>query len=155
MSAQSATSCFHPSLEGLDNRIIPSLLPRFGAPGLPANRVAGVHVGRLGRRVVLSNLVDSAAGGAGSGKEHAQLTRGAARFGNALSLPLKAGGHRHSDSPIAFDVMVQGDPAPTESVGEALIAGSHDLVTTGANGSLCALARPNSTYPGCPPGRPI
>jgi hypothetical protein len=180
MSAKTATPCVKPSWEGLDNRIIPSLLPRFGAPGLTANRVAGMHVGQLGRRVVLSNLIDTAAGGAGIGKEHAQLsghpqtrldtilrkaggvpslapfleTGGAAKFGSALPLPLKAGGYGHSDSPIAFDGVVQGDPAPTKSVGEALIAGSHDLVMTGANGSLCAVAMPNSAWPGCPPGRP-
>jgi len=180
MSAKRATSCFKPSLDGLDNRIIPRLLPRSGAPGLLANRVAGVHVGQLGRGVVLSNVIDSAIGGTGSGKAPAQLnghtqsgldsilrkvggvpsrapfleTGGAARFGNALPVPLNAGGHGHSDSPIAFDGIIQGDPAPTKSVGEALLAGSHDLVTTGANGWLCAVARPNSAYPGCPPGRP-
>ena len=111
MSAQSATSCLDPSLEGLGNRINPSLLSRFGAP-----------------------------------------TSRAARFGSALPLPLNAGGHGHSRSPIAFDGIVQADPAPTKSVGEALIAGCHDLVTTGANGSLCAVAKPNYAYPGCPPG---
>ena len=179
MSAKTATSCVKRSWEGLDNRIIPSRLPRFGAPGLPANCVTGVHVGRLGRRVIRSNLIDSAAGGAGSGKEHAQLnghpqtlldislrksggvpslapfleTGGAANFGNAQPLPLKAGRHEHSDSPIAFDGIGQGDPAPTKSFGEALVAGSHDLVATGANGSLCAVAMPNSAWPGCPPGR--
>jgi hypothetical protein len=130
-----------------------------------------MHVGQLGRRVVPSNLIDSAAGGAGIGKEHARLnghpqtrldiilrkaggTGGAAKFGNALPLPLKAGGHGHSDSPIAFDGVVQGDPAPTKSVGETLIGGSHDLVMTGANGSLCAVAMPYCARPGCPPGRP-
>jgi hypothetical protein len=179
MSAKTATSCVKPSWEGLDNRIIPGLLPRFGAPGLTANCVAGVHVGQLGRRVVLSNLIQSAAGGAGSGKDQAQSnghpqtrldiilrksggvpslapfleTGRAANFGNALPLPLKAGGHGHSNSPIAFDGIVQGDPAPTKSVGEPLIAGNHDLVTTGANGSLCAVAMPNNAWPGCPPGR--
>src|SRR5262249_29877986 len=106
--------CVKPSWEGLDNRIIPSLLLRFGAPGLTANCVAGVHVGQLGRRVVLSNLIQSAAGGVGSRKEQAQLrhpqtrldiilrkaggvpslapfleTGGAVKFGNALPLPLK------------------------------------------------------------------
>jgi hypothetical protein len=167
-------------LDGLDNRIIPRLLPRSGAPGLLANRVAGVHVGQLGRGVVLSNVIDSATGGAGSGKARAQLTGhtqsgldlilrkaggvpslapfletgGAARFGNALPVPLNAGGHGHSNSPIGFDGIIQGDPAPTKCVGQALIAGSHDLVTTGADGSLSAVARPNGAWPGCPPGLP-
>jgi hypothetical protein len=27
-------------------------------------------------------------------------------------------------------------------------------VTTGAEGSLSAVARPNGAWPGCPPGRP-
>jgi hypothetical protein len=145
-----------------------------------ANRVAGVHVGQLGRSVGLSNVFDTVTGGTSSGKAPAQLnghtqsgldiilrevggvpsrapfleTGGAARFGNALPVPLNAGGHGHSDSPIAFDGIIQGDPAPTKSVGQALIAGSHDLVTTRADGSLSAVAKPNGAWPGCPPGLP-
>jgi hypothetical protein len=129
MSAKRAASCFKPSLEGLENRITPSHHKNIPVL-IPTVAEPNTSVAPIGKVVDLNSLAGSANSVAG--------THGTPGLAPQTALFSDA----HDAAPQSLTLLGKN------------LGGSKDLVTTGSEGSLTAVARPTGAGPGCPPGRP-